>query len=75
MSKQTAVRLPDELNQRLVNLSQHTGRTVAFYMREAISTHIDDLEDVYMAEQALALLRKGNDQVIASAELWNDLDD
>ena len=75
MSKQTAVRLPDELNQRLVNLSQQTGRTVAFYMREAISTHIDDLEDVYMAEQALTLLRKGDDQVIDSAELWNDLDD
>jgi RHH-type rel operon transcriptional repressor/antitoxin RelB len=74
MSKQTAVRLPDELNQRLVNLSQQTGRTVAFYLREAISTHIDDLEDVYLAEQALITLRQGDDQVLDAAEFWHDLD-
>lgn len=44
-------------------------------MREAISTHIDDLEDVYLAEQALTLLRKGDDQVLDTAEFWDDLDD
>jgi RHH-type rel operon transcriptional repressor/antitoxin RelB len=75
MSKQTAVRLPDELNQRLVNLSNQTGRTVAYYMREAISTHIDDLEDIYIAEQALERLRKGKDQVISSEEFWDGIPD
>ena len=33
MSKQTAVRLPDELNERLVALAKRTGRPVAYYIR------------------------------------------
>ncbi len=75
MSKQTAVRLPDDLSNRLVNLSKQTGRPVAYYMREAIATHMDDLEDVYAAEHALERLRKGEDQVISSEAFWNGLDD
>ena len=75
MSKQTAVRLPDDLSHRLVNLSQQTGRTVAYYMREAIASHIDDLEDIYAAEQALERLRKGKDRVISSEEFWDDIPD
>ena len=75
MSKQTAVRLPDDLNDRLVSLSKQTGRPVAYYMREAIATHLDDLEDIYLAEQALEQLRRGKDQVISSEEFWNGLDD
>ena len=74
MSKQTAVRLPDEINQRLVNLSKQTGRTVAYYMREAITTHLDDLEDVYLAEQALEKLRRGKDQRLNSEDFWNEVE-
>ena len=53
MSKQTAVRLSDETYQRLQVLSGQTGRTATFYIREAIETHLDDLEDIYLAEQTL----------------------
>ncbi|WP_195759503.1 ribbon-helix-helix domain-containing protein [Spiribacter sp. 2438] len=46
MSKQTAVRLSDETYQRLQVLSAQTGRTVTYYIREAIEGHLDDLEDI-----------------------------
>jgi RHH-type transcriptional regulator, rel operon repressor / antitoxin RelB len=53
MSKQTAIRLPDETYTRLQSLAARTGRTATFYIRQAVEAHIQDLEDLYAAEQAL----------------------
>lgn len=47
MPKQNAVRLPDELYQRLRTLAGQTGRTAAFYVREAVLEYLDDLEDIF----------------------------
>ena len=69
MSKQTAVRLPDEINQRLAALAKRTGRTMSYYMREAIVEHLEDMEDVYLAEQALAEIRAGRVATISSNEM------
>lgn len=44
-----AIRLPKEIEQRLDQLAKRTGRTKTFYAREAILTHLDDLEDLYLA--------------------------
>lgn len=54
-----SLRLPDELTQRLNYLAEKTGRTKTFYMLEAIRQHIDDLEDIYLAEQRLLDVRAG----------------
>ena len=35
-----AIRLPDEIEQRLAELARKTGRTKTFYAREAILTHL-----------------------------------
>lgn len=48
-----AIRLSSEIEKRLENLARRTGRTKTFYAREAILEHLDDLEDVYLAEQRL----------------------
>lgn len=47
------IRLPADLEARLGNLAKATGRTKTFYAREAIVAHLDDLEDLYLAEQRL----------------------
>ena len=54
-----AVRLPTEIEARLDNLAQTTGRTKSYYVREAILEHLDDLEDLYLAERELAGIRAG----------------
>lgn len=46
-----ALRLPPDLEARLDALAKKTGRTKSFYAREAIIEHIEDLEDVYLAEE------------------------
>jgi RHH-type rel operon transcriptional repressor/antitoxin RelB len=54
-----AIRLPPEVEDRLASLAKATGRTKTFYAREAIVEHIEDLEDIYLAEQRLAEIRAG----------------
>ncbi|HIE4434278.1 type II toxin-antitoxin system RelB family antitoxin [Burkholderia multivorans] len=59
-----AIRLPPEIENRLDALAAATGRTKTFYAREAILEHLDDLEDVYLAEQRLADIRAGRTEPV-----------
>lgn len=54
-----SIRLPEDIAQRLNQLATLTGRSKSFYITEAILEHLDDLEDVYLAEQRLEDLRAG----------------
>jgi len=56
--------LPDEVAQRLQRLSRRTGRTRTFFILEAILQHLDDLEDLHLAEQRLIDLRAGRSRVV-----------
>jgi RHH-type rel operon transcriptional repressor/antitoxin RelB len=69
-----SVRLPDEMYERLRSLADRTGRSATYYLREAVVEHLEDLEDVYMAEQTLEKIRRGEEQVVDAEEFWNGLD-
>ncbi|HPE71594.1 MAG: TraY domain-containing protein [Candidatus Competibacter sp.] len=60
-----AIRLPSEVESRLEALSRATGRTKTFYAREAILEHLDDLEDLYLAEQRLIDIRAGRAETVS----------
>ena len=75
MSKSTAVRLPDETYERLKALADKTGRTATYYIREALEEHIEDLEDIYLAEQVQERLRRGEEEVVSAEEFWRGLAD
>ena len=64
-----AIRLPAEVETRLEALAQATGRTKTFYAREAILEHLDDLEDLYLAEQRLIDIRAGKTQTVPLEEV------
>jgi RHH-type rel operon transcriptional repressor/antitoxin RelB len=64
-----AIRLPEEIDKRLATLAKATGRTKTFYAREAILEHLDDLEDIYMAEQELADIHAGRVKTIPLEEV------
>ena len=59
-----AIRLPQSIEKRLEKLARRTGRTKTFYVREAILEHLDDLEDLYLAERTLERIRSGEEQTI-----------
>ena len=69
MTKQTAVRLPDETHARLKALADRTGRTATFYIREAIEEHLQAIEDLYTAEQALTERRRSGERPLSLDEL------
>lgn len=65
----TSVRLPDDLERRLTALADNTGRTKAFYVRQAIEQHIEDMEDYYDAVRIL----KSNTRTYTSEEVRAEL--
>jgi RHH-type rel operon transcriptional repressor/antitoxin RelB len=64
-----AIRLPVEIETRLTNLAKLTGRTKTFYVKEAILEHLEDLEDIYIAEQSLQDIRSGKSKTIPLEEV------
>ena len=68
-----SLRLPDDLSQRLTLLAKRTGRSKTFYMIEAIAEHLEDLEDVYIAEQRLADVDSGKSKTIPLEEVMKRL--
>jgi RHH-type rel operon transcriptional repressor/antitoxin RelB len=44
-----AVRIPEEMQDRLEQLSKLTGRPKSYYVREALKAHLDEIEDTYTA--------------------------
>jgi RHH-type transcriptional regulator, rel operon repressor / antitoxin RelB len=54
-----ALRLPADIEKRLADLARKTGRTKSYYAREAIIEHIEDLEDIYLAEKEFRKAERG----------------
>ena len=48
------VSLSPDIDRRLFDLAKRTGRTESELARELIENNIEDLEDRYLAEQAIA---------------------
>lgn len=69
-----AIRLPEDIERRLEKLAKATGRTKTFYAREAILEHLEDLEDVFLAERRLVALRAGQTRALTLEEVERDLD-
>jgi RHH-type rel operon transcriptional repressor/antitoxin RelB len=59
-----AIRLPQGIEKRLEKLARRTGRTKTFYVRQAILEHLQDLEDLYLAERALERIQSGEEHAI-----------
>jgi RHH-type transcriptional regulator, rel operon repressor / antitoxin RelB len=70
----TTIRLTPETEERLNHLARVTGRSKAFYLRQLVEDNLDDLEDIYLAEQRLEELRAGKTRTLSAEEVWGDMD-
>ena len=68
-----SIRLDPLIEQRLDHLSQQTGRSKSYYLRELIEGGLDDLEDFYLADATMERVRKGQEAVIDSTEVRSSL--
>jgi RHH-type rel operon transcriptional repressor/antitoxin RelB len=67
------VRLTAEEETRLDALAQRTGRTKSFYVRQAIQSHLEDLEDAYAADDALKVFEESGGAARPLTELLAEL--
>ena len=63
------IRLPEDMEKRLAALADATGRSKSYYAREAILKHLDELEDIYLAEKRAEDLRAGRSETIPLEEV------
>ena len=68
-----SVRLPADIENRLDRLAKATGRTKASYAREAIVEYVEDLEDLYLAEQRPINNRAGKSRAYTLEEVEREL--
>lgn len=68
-----AIRLPADIEKRLERLAKRSGRTKTYYAREAILAHLDDLEDLQIAEERLRALKDGRSRTYTQEEIERDL--
>ncbi len=64
-----AVRLPKDIEERLDRLAKQTGRTKTYYVREAITEHLEELEEAYLAQEVAERVRAGKEETIPLQEL------
>ncbi len=60
-----SIRLPADVEARLTALSEQTGRSKTYYVTEAIREHLNDLEDLYLAERELIEVRAGRSVTVS----------
>lgn len=59
-----SIRLPKQLEARLNTLAKRTGRSKTYYVTEAIAEHLQDLEDIYLAEREAEAVRLGKSKTM-----------
>lgn len=64
-----SIRLDADIENRLDALAKATGRSKAFYIREAIQEHLEDMEDAYIAQAELEAVRAGRSTTTSLEEL------
>ena len=64
-----AIRLPEEIEKRLERLAKRTGRTKAYCARHAIIEHLENLEDVEIADKRLKNFQAGKTRAIPLSRL------
>jgi len=65
-----SIRLPEEMETRINNLAKSTQRSKSFFVKEALSNYLDDMEDYY---DVLKRTTDENRNLISLEELENAL--
>jgi len=74
LAESIAIRLPEDIEVRLNSLAKRTGRSKTFYARKAIMEYLADMEDLYLAEQVVHRLERGEERTAPLEEVEARLD-
>jgi RHH-type rel operon transcriptional repressor/antitoxin RelB len=68
-----SVRLTPEEEARLNALAARTGRSKTFYVRQAIEAHLEELEELYWADEAVRQYEESGKPSRPARQLWDEL--
>jgi RHH-type rel operon transcriptional repressor/antitoxin RelB len=68
-----SVRIPEELENRLTAVSKKAKITNSQLIREALITHLENLEDYYDAVAVLKRIKSGKEKTIPADEVFKKL--
>lgn len=68
-----SVRLTPGEEARLDALAARTGRSKTFYVRQAIEAHLDELEELYWADEAVREYEASGKESRPARQLWDEL--
>jgi len=73
MAHPLSIRIDEQLDARLERLARLTGRSKSFYVKQAIEDHLEDLEDLYLAQRIARRVAEGRERLIPLEELEREL--
>ena len=73
MSSAVSLRLPEDVKKRLERLAARTGRSKTFYLIEAITEKIEDLEDLFLAGEIAERVRTGKEKTWSLEDVEREL--
>lgn len=68
-----AIRLDAETEARLNKLSSKTHRPKSFYVKQALNEYLEDLEDIYLAENEIENIRVGRSSLTSLEDFKREL--
>lgn len=59
MNKRVTIDMPKEMHQLIVEYASEAGAEPDDYLRQMIQRHLEDLQDIAAADEAMESIRKG----------------
>ena len=68
-----ALRLPEEIEERLNTLAVRTGRTKSFYARQAIVSYLDEMEERYWEDEVIKRWEDSSKETISAQQFKTEM--
>lgn len=73
MAHPLSIRIDPDTDARLERLARLTGRSKSFYVKQAIEQHIEDLEDLYLAQRVAKRIADRRERLIPLEDMQREL--
>lgn len=67
------IRLSQELDERLNNLTKQTGRSKSYYLVEALESYLENMEDLLISNAVLERIKTGKERTYSLDEVYNEI--
>ena len=73
-SVQLNVLVPDDLRKRAKAAAALQGTSISEIVRNALEEFLEDAEDVAVAKETMARIKRGEERTYSADEVWAELD-